>query len=257
MSVPGFDFSTYQDDPATPAFIDFDKAKAGGMEFCIARAAYGMVKDSIFPRGFDEAKKAGLITGVYQFADYRTYARDNVQTLKKILDGRRPDFVALDLEENQAFWPGAWPSNGGNLTIWVRDYWRVYQAEGFKQPLVFYTNLSTIQQMRWEGQMLENLAKEVPLWFAWYDPSEPHATSYAPWAKWHFKQPRPSAVGRQFGMEFGNLDTDVWNGTLEELRAFVGLVGSEPPQNGDTTHPTEVSDVEKLARLWAAHVELH
>ena len=63
MSVPGFDFSTYQDDPATPAFIDFDKAKAGGMEFCIARAAYGMVKDSIFPRGFDEAKKAGLITG--------------------------------------------------------------------------------------------------------------------------------------------------------------------------------------------------
>ena len=178
-----------------------------------------------------------------------------MQTLKKILDGRRPDFVALDLEENQAFWPGAWPSNGGNLTIWVRDYWRVYQAEGFKQPLVFYTNLSTIQQMRWEGQMLENLAKEVPLWFAWYDPSEPHATSYAPWAKWHFTA-QAERGGAAVWDGFGNLDTDVWNGTLEELRAFVGLVGWNPHRTG--TRPTlQKFQMSKSWRGCGRRTELH
>jgi GH25 family lysozyme M1 (1,4-beta-N-acetylmuramidase) len=248
MSVQGFDFSVYQDDPATPAFIDFAKARAGGMEFCIGRAAYGLVKDSIFPRGFDEAQKAGLITGVYQFADYRTFAKNNVAALVKILDGRKPDLVALDLEENQAYWPGMWPSNGANLTTWVSDYLNEYRTQGLKFPLVFYTNLTTIQQMRAAAQRLADLAKELPLWFAWYDPSEPHSSNFAPWAKCLFRQPRPSAVGRQFGMESGNLDTDIWNGTLEELKAFVRLAPKPP---------AAVSDAEKLARLWAAHPELH
>jgi GH25 family lysozyme M1 (1,4-beta-N-acetylmuramidase) len=251
VSVPGFDFSSYQDDPATPAFIDFAKAKAGGMEFAIARAAYGLAKDRIFPRGFDEAQKAGLITGVYQFADYRTYAKNNVEALAKILGDRRPAFVMLDLEENQAFWPGMWPSNGAYLTTWVWDYFNAFQPIDFGGPLVLYTNLNTIQQMRASFQSLTDFAKQVPLWFAWYDPSEPHSTHYAPWTKWHFKQPRPSAVGRQFGMESGNLDTDVWNGTLEELKAFVtGSATALDPPGG-------VSDAEKLKRLWAEHPELH
>jgi hypothetical protein len=52
-----------------------------------------------------------LITGVYQFVDYRVTALANVKFLKVVLDVRVPDLIAIDLEQNGAYWPGGWPSD--------------------------------------------------------------------------------------------------------------------------------------------------
>jgi len=223
MTVKGFDFSSWQDAPDTSAFIDFTKAKQQA-DFCITRAAYGLGADRIFPRSYDEAKQAGLIAGVYQFVDYRASARANVQFLKLMLNGRVPDLVALDLEQNEAYWPGGWPSDGTRLTAFVSDYFDVYTSEGLTSPLLLYTNPDTIKQMRAAPQKLAGLAAKMPLWIAWYNSNEPDPASIAPWAKYHVWQPTPSAVGHQYGMESGNVDTDTWNGTLEDLTAFVNKV---------------------------------
>ncbi len=228
MAVKGFDFSSWQDAPDTSAFIDFTKAKQQA-DFCVARAAYGLGADRIFPRGYDEAKQAGLITGVYQFVDYRVTARANVQFLKLILNGRVPDLIAIDLEQNEAYWPGGWPSDGAKLTNFVSDYFDVYTGEGLTPPLMLYTNPDTLKQMRAAPQKLAALAAKLPLWLAWYNSNPPDPASYTPWATYHIWQPTPSAVGHQYGMESGNVDTDTWNGTLDELKAFVNGVTIPQP----------------------------
>jgi GH25 family lysozyme M1 (1,4-beta-N-acetylmuramidase) len=219
--ILGADISAWQDDPNTPAFIDFAKAKSSGLEFVIIRALYGLVPDRIFDKAFDAAKKVGLITGIYTFADYRTYAVSNVAALVKHLGGREPDFVACDLENNEQYWPGMWPSDGGRLTYWVSDWLAAYKSTGLKGRPLLYTNPGIIRLMRAQPLVLAKIVAEMTLWTTWWDPGEPTLTAIAPWTKYHFVQPRPSAVGHQFGVESGNLDLDYWNGTLEELKAFV------------------------------------
>ena len=204
-----------------------------------------MVEDRVFKRSYDASVAAGLITAVYQFADYRTFAKNNVAALAKLLAGRKPAFVAIDLEQNERYWPGLWPSNGAALTAWVSDYITAYRLNGFTCPVVFYTNLTTIQQMRAAPASLKMLVLETPLWLAWYDMNEPTPAMFAPWPKYIIRQPRPSAVGKQYGMESGNLDLDYWNGDLAGLQAFVGQA------------PAEVSDAEKLSILWAEYKKTH
>ena len=228
MTVNGFDFSSWQDAPDTSAFIDFMKAKQQA-DFCVARAAYGLGGDRIFPRGYDMAKQAGLITGVYQFVDYRAAAKANVQFLKTMLSGRVPDLMAIDLEQNEAYWPGGWPSDGSKLTAFVSDYFDECTNQGLTSPLLLYTNSDTIKQMRAAPDKLAALAAKIPLWLAWYNSTPPDPAMYAPWAKYHIWQPTPSAVGHAYGMESGNVDTDTWNGSLEELQAFVNKVVIPPP----------------------------
>jgi GH25 family lysozyme M1 (1,4-beta-N-acetylmuramidase) len=220
MTVKGFDFSSWQDAPDTPAFIDFTKAVAIGAKFAVARAAYGLSPDRIFPRGYDDSVKVGLITGVYQFVDYRVSAKQNWAYLTTKLAGRKPAFIGLDLEQNEAYWPGGWPKDTSHLTDFCFEYYDEWKESNIGCPLLLYTNPSTIKQMRL-STALKSLSEVMPLWVAWYSLNEPQLESIAPWTRYHIWQPTPSAVGHAYGMESGNVDTDTWNGTLEELQAFV------------------------------------
>jgi GH25 family lysozyme M1 (1,4-beta-N-acetylmuramidase) len=210
--VLGYDYSTWQGN------IDFNKSISAGTQFVIGRSSYGLMPDGIFQHTFDEARTAGLIVGAYQFADYRNYAVNNIAALVKHLGGREPDFVACDLENNEQYWPGMWPADGGKLTYWVNDWLTAYKSTGLKGKPLLYTNPGIIRLMRAQPVLLAKIVSEMALW---WDPGDPTPTAIAPWLKYHFVQPRPSAVGHQFGVQSGNLDLDYWNGTLDELKAFV------------------------------------
>ena len=227
MAVPGFDYSEHQDNITSPTFPDFTKAKKQA-DFCIARVAYGLGPDRIFPRCYDDAVKTGLIVGVFPFVDYRTYARDNVAALKKYLAGRDPAFVGIDLEKNDKYWPGGWPAHGANLTAWVWDYINEYDLAGMTAPLLLYTNEATIIQMRaWPARLAE-IAAQIPLWFPWWQDGDPPAFTFAPWTKVTIRQHQNTAVGKLYGMESDGLDTDTWMGTLDELKAFVARTPPPP-----------------------------
>jgi len=243
--VPGFDTSEWQDDPKTPAFIDADKAVAMGAKFAIPRISYGLVPDRIGQRAFDVYKAAGLITLAYQLGDYRTYAKYNVQAFIRHLGGRIPAKSVLDLENNDAYWPGFWPSDGGRLTYWVLDWLAEYKSYGLPLKPLLYTNPDTLRQMRADPGRLAKIADEMDLWVTWWDAGEPTAKAIAPWIKPTFVQPRPSAVGKQYGMESGNLDLDYWNGDLASLQAYANQA------------PAELSDAEKLSILWAEYKKTH
>jgi GH25 family lysozyme M1 (1,4-beta-N-acetylmuramidase) len=232
MRTLGFDCSQWQDNPDTPAFLDFNKAVTAGAKFAIMRFSYGKTIDRIARRAYDGYKAAGMIVGAYQFADYRDWAQNSVAKLIEHLDGRKPDFLALDLEQNEQYWPGYWPSDGGRLTRWVMDWIDLVQVAFPKTPLVFYTNPDTIKQMHANAPLLAKVAEEAVLWLAWWREGEPPAQPL-PWTKCTFVQPTPTAVGKQFGMESGNLDTDYFNGTEEELQIFVGKIAPPVPPSPD------------------------
>ncbi len=69
-----------------------------------------------------------------------------------------------------------------------------------------------------------------------------------PWASWTFWQWTDKGDGLAFGMESKGLDMNWFNGTEQELRKWAGVEPGPPP---------EPSLEEKVARLWAAHPELH
>ena len=82
-----------------------------------------------------------------------------------------------------------------------------------------------------------------PLWIAHYtkdpaiDPSRPS------WWPWKFYQYTSSGAVKGI---VGRVDLNVYNGTVEELRAWAGI--AEPPV------PGELTDKEKLDILWTEHL---
>jgi hypothetical protein len=240
----GFDTSQWQDAPETVAFIDPSKAVAQGAKFAIPRFSYGLIPDRIGPRAYDAYKSVGLITGAYDFADYRTYAKYNVAAFIKHLDGRVPAFVAPDLENNETYWPGMWPSDGSRLTYWIWDWISEFKLTGLPSKILLYTNLDTIRQMRAAPTLLAKIASEVGLWVAAYNPWEPTLASIAPWPKWTVWQPQKRAVGKLWGMESGDLDIDWWNGSLAQLEADISS-----PQTGTST-PIDGSWMDAID-IWA------
>ena len=99
---------------------------------------------------------------------------------------------------------------------------------GFLQPLMLYTNADTIKQMRAWPSRLAEVAAAVTLHLAWYSEGDPPPSAYAPWEKVTIRQHAQSAVGALYGMESGSLDTDTWNGSLDELKAFVARAPAPP-----------------------------
>jgi len=227
--TPGFDTSEWNDNPNTVAFIDPAKAVAQGAKFAIPRISYGLVADRIGPRAYDAYKSVGLITGAFQFCDYRTFAKYNVAAFIRHLDGRVPAFVAPDLENNETYWPGSWPSDGSRLTYWIWDWISEFKLTGLTSKILLYTNRDTIRQMRAAPILLAKIASEVGLWVAAYDDWEPTLAEIAPWTKWSLWQPQKKADGKLYGMESGDLDHDWWNGSLAELQAFVGNTPAPAP----------------------------
>ena len=223
VTVPGFDYSDAN------GIINFTKA-ATMAPFCIGRAAYGLVPDALFKVNFPAAVKAGMINGVYQFGDYRDYAKNNVTALAKILAGLQPDFVCLDLEQNERFWPGAWPSveQSSRLTSWVWDWVTAYQLEGLTYPTVLYTNVSALQQLRAWPAKLDQIVSAMALWLAWWNPGLPQPETYSPWPKVSFIQEAESQAGHAFGMQSVGVDPDYWTSDLDDLRAFVGQAQRGP-----------------------------
>lgn len=82
---------------------------------------------------------------------------------------------------------------------------------------------------------------EYPIWIASYTGSPDIYPSMPSWMKYKFYQYTSSGAVKGI---VGRVDMNVYAGTIEELRAWVGI-----------TEPGVLTDKEKLDILWAAHVK--
>lgn len=200
----GIDVSRYQ------GTIDWAAVAGSGVAFGIARVSDGLQSpDATFRRNWDAMKARGLVRGVYQ---YFRASQDPVQ---------QADYLLAQVDAAGGFGPGDLPpvcdveTRDGMTAAQVvaqTDRWsaRILQRTGM-QALI-YTSPGF-----WNPLGAPAHDDQNGLWVAHWGVSAPTVPSG--WREWSFWQ--TSATGTVPGIS-GAVDTDLWNGSLEGLRAYAG-----------------------------------
>jgi lysozyme len=221
--IHGPDVSLYQDPPATPQHIDFEKMRAAGASFVILRAGQNSWIDPSFAFNYKAAKAAGLPRGIYWFYDSRSTPESQATLCLSLASGDPPELgFWLDLEESYNGPYKGWQNWKKCLTAFKAKtldigiytapyYWMMHRPTG-EGDLYFFASF--------------------PLWIANYGVSEPLVPG--PWGFALLWQIGTPAVGLEYGTESLEIDMNHFNGTPEAFRAYFGLTTTLPPPSGET-----------------------
>jgi lysozyme len=204
-TVKGVDTSYWQ------GAIDWAKVKASGQAFAIARVSDGLgYVDTNFPTDWPAIKAQGMVRGAYQFfrpaqdpvaqadlflAKLNQYGALGAGDLPAILDVETVDGVAA-------------ATIRARMQTWLT---RVQNATG-KKPMIYTAAFM--------ASTIGTGFSGYPLWVANYGVTCPSLP--AGWTKWAIWQNGDHGLVPGVG---GNVDTNVFNGTLADLQAFAGGSG--------------------------------
>lgn len=229
----GIDVSKWQDNNATPKKIDWQKARDAGNDFVFIRAAYAGIVDEDFAYNWPESKTIPL-RGVYQFYDYRIDAKKQADFLVTLMAGDWGELPpVIDVEEPAPVYnkdtkqydrvpfpkSDAWTSE-------ILEWLGIIEAACGKKPVI-YTSQNYIKY----GLKMSAFSPllKYPLWIAEYR-TPPTGTPYIhPWKEWAFWQWGTPPVGLISGVESKEVDSNFFNGTVEDLRKFCGIT-EKPPE---------------------------
>lgn len=207
-TVKGVDVSYYQ------GSIDWSQAKGAGVKFAIARVSDGATfEDPKFAPNWSGMKAQGIIRGVYQFfrpgQDPIKQADLLVDTITKL--GTQPTDLppVMDVETVDG---QSTTTIRANMKKWLD---RVEKRIGRKPIIYTAAFMSSTIGTGWTA---------YPLWVANYGVTCPSMPS--DWTKWKIWQ--TSSTGKVAGIP-GNVDMDVWNGTLQELLDWANPPPPPPP----------------------------
>jgi lysozyme len=209
-TTQGIDVSYYQGN------IDWARVKGSGIEFAFIRLSDGSrFRDPKFQQNWDGAKSAGVIRGAYQFfrpgQDVALQADMMIRAVGSYTPGDLPPVI--DVEATSGMSATAIASR---VRTWVDTVKNALHVT----PIV-YTG-----KYFWRDEVGGNSTFEGnPLWIAQYTSLCPDIPS--PWTRWSFWQ--NSDKGSVAGVP-GKVDTNKFNGTIDDLRAFVN--GAPPPRTG-------------------------
>lgn len=200
-TVNGMDVSYYDDS------VDWARAKAAGIDFAFIRVTDGtQYRDPKFGAYWDGAKAAGVIRGAYQF--FRP-AEDPIAQADLLLSLMGPLEVGdlppvLDVEVSGSLPPS---EVAANVHTWID-----HVTERIGRAPIVYAGLYSWPELTGATDVTSS-----PLWLAQYTtaacPNIP-----APWTRWMFWQ--HSDTGQVDGVVSQELDLNVFDGTLEQLKAF-------------------------------------
>ncbi len=224
MTTAGIDVSGYQ------GTIDWGHVSTD-YAFAYIKATEGEhVTDSHFERNADGCALAGMISGAYHFFRPTVDATLQAERFLKAIENRTSLPPALDVE----VWDGVEPEK---LLTEVLKWIDIVGHTTGVTP-VLYTSPSF-----WARMPKSPIATSIPalLWVAHWGVTTPDVPSPS-WDRWTFWQ--NSAKGHVQGIE-GDVDLDVYNGSLDELRRYltgrsdtIPVEGNVTPNPGDDTGET-------------------
>ena len=193
--VRGIDVSRHNGD------IDFEKVADSGIEFVFIKASEGVNhRDSLFNKNYENARKAGLKTGVYHYFRFDAGGVEQGVNFLEAVGAKRPELgFVIDVEKT------------GNAT-------NVSDAE-IKERLadmIDYMNLAGIRIMiytNFDGYydyMAENF-RGLPLWICRFQENPINEE----WTFWQYDH-----HGKVPGIK-GEVDLDVFCGTRNEWSVFL------------------------------------
>ncbi|HEY3450134.1 MAG TPA: GH25 family lysozyme [Myxococcales bacterium] len=215
-TVEGIDISQWQ------GTIDWNQVRAAGKEFAIARIGDGLGSDPTFQGHWASIKNVGMIRGAYQFfrtgKDALAQADIVVAAVGRLGPGDLP--VTCDVED-----PNSNVSAGVYNSLIHQWADRVEQGTG-KRPMI-YTG-----KYYWDPKVASNDFAGYPLWHAQYTNAAcPNINDrWGDWVFWQYRaEPYPPVPGGTCPGISGWVDLDHFNGTLDQLKAFAGIVLNQPP----------------------------
>jgi GH25 family lysozyme M1 (1,4-beta-N-acetylmuramidase) len=207
-TVRGIDVSKWQD------AIDWDRVAGSGVRFAFIRVSDGArVHDERFERNWREARRVGLLRGVYQF--FRP-GQDVAAQANLVIEAIRGDSGELapviDVEDTDG-------RSRAQVAAAVAEWIRLVSAGTGRTPIV-YTG-----PYFWRDQVGNPDQSASPLWIAHYTTGCP-LISEDVWPRWTFWQ--YSSSGRVPGIS-GNVDMNYFNGTMADLHALASGGGTPAP----------------------------
>jgi GH25 family lysozyme M1 (1,4-beta-N-acetylmuramidase) len=205
-----FDVSFYQDDDLTPYKIDFSIMKSQGGDGVIIRAGQNTWIDEDYLDYCRNADSVGFPRGAYWFYDSRTSPLAQADLFANVVEqsGFPPLGIWGDYEERY----GGTYGGERNFKIFL-DRLKVR----FPNKLVgvytgpFYWVEKTTVAFR--GNF-----SGFPLWIAHYKVSSP--TIPPPWGEYVFWQFTDETDGLKFGVESRELDTNIFDGSLDDYKRY-------------------------------------
>lgn len=215
-TVKGIDVSKWQ------GHIDWAKVKSAGIKFAIVRVGDGdSYVDNLFGENWAGTKAHGIIRGTYQFfrpSDDPIKAADlfvkQIKAHGGMQDGDLPPVLDVEVQEGVS---------DATLRSRALTWLQHVEAALGRRPMI-YTSPGF-----WNAVGADSSFAKYPLWVAHWETACP--TMPSSWSGWRFWQHADD--GKVSGIS-GDVDLDVWNGTLAELQAFAGGGSQPPPPPADT-----------------------
>jgi len=198
--------------------INWDAVADSGIEFAFIRVSDGIyIEDPQFERNWSEARRVGIVRGVYQFfrPQFDPIAQadlllDKMGTLE---DGDLPPVI--DVERDGELSPS-------QVTARIHQWVDHVEAATGRTPII-YTGYYI-----WRDDVGSNAFANHPLWIAQYGPVCPNIPDA--WSRWTFFQTtdRGTVPGIQ-----SMVDMDLFNGDIEGLYALANGAPSPDDPPGD------------------------
>ena len=196
FTVKGLDVSRYQ------GVVDWDQVATQDQHFAFIKATEGREhRDVAFLANWTGASRAGLRRGAYHYLLPHASVEEQLSNyidLVKLEPGDLPP--VLDVEDIGRL-------SSVQLVQHVRDWLNLAEAHYGVKPIL-YTGLN------FYNRHLAGQFDDYPLWLARYDERDPVTICGRPYQFWQFTD-RASVPGI-----VGNVDRNVFSGTLQDLQAI-------------------------------------
>ncbi|MCC7074846.1 MAG: hypothetical protein IT383_26285 [Deltaproteobacteria bacterium] len=207
-TVKGIDVSYWQSD------VDWARVADDGVEFAFIRVSDGLTHvDTKFERNWAGAKDNGVLRGAYQFfrsnQDPIAQAELLIEKVGQLEPGDLPPVIDVESKDGQS---------ASTIRRKVGQWLDHVEAALGVRPIV-YTG-----PYFWRDQVGGADFDDHALWIAHYGTSCPYVPPT--WTSWTFHQ--HSSSGRVRGVS-GNVDMNLFNGTMNELLALTVEGVPQPP----------------------------
>jgi lysozyme len=191
--------------------INWARAANAKIAFAFIRVSDGFRHDTSFATNWSGAKSAGIIRGAYQYFrasdDGAKQANDFLDQIKETDANDLPTVADVETLDGES------PAKlAAQLTKWVKTV----ESRTGRTPLI-YTSPGL-----WSGWRMPAALAACPLWVAHWGVKSPALPTG--WSEWKFWQYSDTATVA--GISKGHTDADEFQGTLDDLKAFVRSTAS-------------------------------
>lgn len=185
VKLKGIDVSSWQD------IIDWKRVKQSGVDFAIIRSSFYIRKDKTFEYNITEARKAGVMAGVYHYCYATTVleAREEARFFLSVIEPYEIDYpVILDFED-----PSLEHMSKSQLTAIAKAFLDEIKNAGYYPML--YAN------KHWMTKLLDmNKLSEYDVWLAEWHTAPTYSGNFGIW--------QYSSEGRVSGIS-GDVDLNI------------------------------------------------